>query len=378
MKGKRFRIFDIAGFPVYLDLSWFVTFIGLGLLLAFSYLPGFYGPMSVQGYLVCGFLASLLTFGSVLVHELGHAVVSRRFGIQIKSIRLFIFGGLAVMEREPSRPHVEMLIAVAGPLTNLLIGILLWVIFPWRALSGSVAAVMMQYLVVINLGMALFNLLPGFPMDGGRILRAILWHFNGNYKKSSKVSSQIGRVFAFVVIVFASLEMVIFITNWQVQSLFNAALFAFMGMFLVESANSSYARAVYKSALEEMQVSDIMTFDVPAVPHDITIEAFLKDIYYKASFGGYPVLDGGRLIGILCYEDIQTVPSDKRLEFAISEFMRPVGDTLSKHEQIASVLKKMVQSGAKNYVVIDDNGTAIGMVSDQDIIRLLRIRNTKS
>ncbi|MDP9250387.1 MAG: site-2 protease family protein, partial [Chloroflexota bacterium] len=255
--GSSFRIGRIFGIQIGVHASWFVIFFIFTYLFAAGELPATYSDWQPALYWVVGALISLLFFASVLAHELSHALVARRFGLRVRDITLFIFGGAASLEDEAKRPRDEAIMAGAGPITSLLLGALLGgigVVAPQpqlRAIAG--------WLGYINISLGLFNLIPGFPMDGGRILRAILWKVRGDRYAATRNAATVGRAFGYLLIA-GGVYLIL-----QGSNPFNGIWLALIGWFLSNAAESAVAQVSVEHALKGIKVSEVMESDPPSV-----------------------------------------------------------------------------------------------------------------
>ncbi len=263
--GSTFNLGRLFGIQFRLHFSWFIIFI----LVTFSLV---YPDYSQWRYWVIGVITSLLFFASVVAHELAHSLVGRANGIPIESISLFIFGGVAQMTKEATRPGAELKMAAAGPICSLIIGGLfglLWLFIPNMA---EPVAVMILWLAMMNGVLAGFNLIPGFPLDGGRVFRALLWHFTDNYSRSTRIATRVGQgigylfVLGGISIIFLSIFLHPFGLSW-----FDGIWIAFIGWFLGSVASASYRQIRWQEALHNFTTSGATTPDCPVVPPDITV-----------------------------------------------------------------------------------------------------------
>ncbi|MFC2057252.1 site-2 protease family protein [Chloroflexota bacterium] len=259
--GKTFNLGKLFGIQFRLHFTWFIIFI----LVTVSLVYPNYAQWSYWGI---GIVTSLLLFASVVAHELAHSLVGRANGIPIKSITLFIFGGVAQMTKEATRPGAELKMAVAGPICSLVIGGLfglLWWLIPNKA---APVADMIRWLAVINGILAAFNLIPGFPLDGGRVFRSLLWRFTGNYSRSTRIATRVGQGLGYSFILGGIL--IIFLHPFDL-TWFDGIWIAFIGWFLGSAASASYRQICWQEALHSFTVSEIIPPDSPTVPSDIEV-----------------------------------------------------------------------------------------------------------
>jgi len=290
---KRIEVTKIFDIPIKLDLSWFIILAFITWTLAAGYFPSKYPELDKFTYLIMGLSSALLLFVSVLLHELSHALVARRNNIPIRGITLFIFGGIAEMDQEPPTARSEILMAAAGPLCSgilaflfLLIGNLFTNFLPYAPIIG-----ILQYCVFINTALMIFNLLPGFPLDGGRILRAVIWNYTGDIKKATYTTSRIGSSMGVFLIIFGFFS--IFTGNF-----IGGLWLALIGIFIKGAADAGYQQLLSGNLLQGIKVSEIMTRDLITVNNSITLDRLVDDYFcikYLADVNLFPVFPGDLL-----------------------------------------------------------------------------------
>ncbi|HUF78439.1 MAG TPA: site-2 protease family protein, partial [Thermoanaerobaculia bacterium] len=290
MFGKTIDLFSIFGFKIRLDFSWFLVAILITWSLAASYFPASSPGFAPAAYWMMGAAGALLLFASVVAHELSHATVARRFGMEMRGITLFLFGGVAEMTDEPPSPKAEFWVAVAGPIASFALGGLLFLAAGALALPPEVAAVI-AYLAMINVVLALFNLLPAFPLDGGRILRSVLWQWKGSLRWATRVTSAIGAGFGFVLIGVGVFLLV------ATGDFVGGMWLAILGLFLRGAARMSYQQLLLRRVLEGESVSRFMQAEPVTVPRHISVAELVEDYVYRHHHKLYPVVDGARLVG---------------------------------------------------------------------------------
>jgi len=301
--GNAFNLGKVFGIQFRLHYTWFIIFVFVTVSLSWVVFPGSYPGWSQLLYWVMGIVTSLLFFASVLAHELAHSLVGRANGIPIKSITLFIFGGVAQMTREAVRPGAEFKMAAAGPACSLILGSLfglLW--FYTQGLTEPIAGMAFQ-LAYINVALAVFNLIPGFPLDGGRVFRSILWRFTGNYIRSTRIATQVGRGVGYLFIGGGILIMFLF-HEW-----FSGLWLAFIGWFLENAASASYRQTQWRGALQGFTAAQVMTSDCPITPSDITVNQLVQEYSFTFASGNcyFLVADEGGLKGVLTLHSIKAV-----------------------------------------------------------------------
>jgi Zn-dependent protease len=304
--GRSIHLFTIFGFAVRLDPSWFIMAALWTSSLATQMFPASIGGLPRSIYWGMGVAGTLGLFASVVVHELAHSLVARRFGIGMRGITLFIFGGVAEMGGEPPSPKAEFLVAAAGPVMSLGIGLAGLGVSALGRLGGWPATPMavLGYLAWANLVLALFNMVPAFPLDGGRILRSILWRWKGSLRWATLISSRIGTGFGFLLI--AGGLLLVIQGNWSGLYLF------LLGLFVRNAAQMSYQQLLLRRAFEGEPVSRFMQPNPVTVPRQISVAELVQDFVYRYHHKLYPVLDdSGRLIGCVTTRQIKDMPKDE-------------------------------------------------------------------
>jgi len=369
--GGSFKVLKIKGITISIDLSWLIIFGLFVFLLAQTYFPN---PQVAPGHTIGTYwlfatITTLLFFASVVVHELSHALVARRRGIPISQITLFIFGGVAQMEDEPRTPGDEFTMAIAGPLASIGVAILFYGITQLALPIGSrILIAMFVYLAFINAVLAVFNLLPGFPMDGGRVFRSLLWKVMGDMRRATLVASLTGQVFGWGLIVLG------------IGSLFLPALrgygsiwFALIGWFLISAARSSYQQVVLRETLQRVPIREVMSPDVQAVPPDITLERLVAEYFLRESPSTLPVERDGALAGVISVEDVRAIPRERWPAMLVVEVMKPLEEeqVLSINNDAWDATNRMAQSRSDR-VLVAENRHVEGIVTRGSIMRWLQ------
>ncbi len=372
MRLRGLHLLRIAGIQIIIDYSWFIIFFLVIYTMAESVFPQAQKHFSTPQYWTMGLVAATLLFASVLLHELAHSFVAIRFGIQVLSIRLFIFGGVAQVSREPRIGRHEFLIALAGPATSMALALFFGITYGMVSLGGGPRAVasVSGYLMLSNALLAIFNLIPGFPLDGGRILRAILWDRWNDIARATKVVSQIGNAFALFIIVLGALQF--FLT----QSLISGLWFIFIGLFMKQSAVGSYQAVVVKQALAGVQIRQIMTEHVVTVDWLVSIDELVRDYIYKHQFTNFPVFNREEFIGMVSLADVKTVPKELWGFKQVRDIMTPVDQvpSLNPNDDATEALARMVTDDLGRMPVVED-GHLVGIVSRRDIMNLFKIKS---
>lgn len=359
----------IIGIEIKVHYSWFVIFGIVTISLATAYFPGQYQSENALLYWIPAVFTALILFCSVLVHELAHSFVAIKNGIEIRGINLFIFGGVAEMTGEPRTATAELKIAAAGPLTSIAIGFFFYLI---EALFGSGLRIEIlspvKYLKFINFALAFFNLIPGFPLDGGRLFRAVLWKSSGDIKSATRTASRFGQGFAFFLMLVGAFEA---FTGQFLSGLW----LIFIGFFLDQASKSSYQQLLLRESLTGVKIADIMTKDMVSIDGNIFLKSVIDNYFLKYRHSSYPVIDGDRVIGLIAIKNIKDIPQDRWDRTKAREAMVPLNDSLfaGPEEQAVLVLNRMLKDGVSKVVVIKDS-RLVGILTLQNIMRLFKIK----
>ncbi len=370
MFGKRFNILSIAGMKIGIDVSWFFIAILLSWTLAAGYFPYRYSNLSTGTYWLMGVLGMLGLFVCVILHEMGHAFVARHYKLPTRQITLFLFGGVAEIQKEPSTPKVEFLMSITGPIVSFFLALCFYFLSmlsiqqDWSVIAQG----LFGYLALINLIIAIFNMIPAFPLDGGRVLRSILWAWKKNLAWATKVASRIGAGFGFFLIFFGILNFI--------QGAFVAGFWlVILGWFLRHAAASSESQFFITKELRGAKVSSFMKNKAISAPPDITIQEFVDKYVYKSHHHLYPVAEDGTLLGYVSLLEVKSVPHDAWAKTQIKSIMVPRSQfqTVTPETNALDALTLMQQSGATLLVTSKDN-TLIGLLTTQDLLKLISLK----
>jgi len=358
----------VFGIPIKLHTSWFLIAALITWSLAGSYFPQEYPGWATITYWIVGAVTAVLFFASVLLHELGHSVVALREKVPVRNITLFIFGGVAQIGREPPTAGAEFRMAVAGPLTSLVLAGLSGLLSLGFAATFPLAA-SFAYLARINLMLAAFNLLPGFPLDGGRVLRAILWRLNGSLRTATRWASAVGRSVAYLFIFVGVGQMFLggFLDGlWTV----------FIGWFLNDAARSSYRQVLLKEMLAGVTVGDVMSQQCVTVPGDLQLDRLIADQVLRSGHQYLFVEENGDIEGLITLRDVRAVPRNRWTELTARQVMTPVDALFQAHsdEDVLTLLQQMEQADV-NQVPVVDNGHLLGVVTRGNLLNYLRLRS---
>ncbi|MCP3677418.1 MAG: CBS domain-containing protein [Deltaproteobacteria bacterium] len=367
---KGLKLFKVIGIQISLDYTWFIIFALVAWTLSQGYFPSVLPGLAMWIYIAMGVVSSLLLFASILLHELSHSYVANRLGMDIRGITLFIFGGIAELSREPDDPRMELKIAIAGPIASVVLAIFFWFItegLTAMALFPLVASVC-NYLAIINIVVVIFNMIPGFPLDGGRVLRAIWWMKSGNLQRATMVASRVGKGFALFLIFFGILQT--FTGN-----IIGGLWMVFIGFFLQQAAESGSREVLIKNSLSGIRVGDVMTREVVTVHPDDSLQIIVDDYLFRHHCVSFPVVAASRLVGMLNLGDIRAVPKEKWRETRVRDVMEPVTQRsiASSEETAIEVLSRMATLGVGRFPVVREGGL-VGIISRRDIMKLMAFK----
>lgn len=388
---RGFHLARIAGIDVYLDWSLAIVFMLVTFSLGGVAFPTWHPDWGAGTVWLTAATAAVLFFASVLIHELAHALVGRRFGIDVPTITLFVFGGMAQMREEPHAWRPELLMAIAGPITSLLLGAL----FVWigSALSGplpdttdpeaflsglSPAATLFFWLGPINVILGLFNLVPGFPLDGGRVLRAALWGATGDLVRATRWASNAGRGVAWLLIATGFAMALGVRVPFFGSGLGGGLWLALIGWFLHNAAVASYRQLLVRESLVEVPVARLMTTEHKTVAPGLTVRRFVDEHLLRGDQRAFPVVDGGRLVGLVCLKDVHRLPRDEWDTRSVADIMTAAGElaTLSPEDDGVEALNALNRRNVNQLPVVD-GGRVIGIVRREDVLRWLAIYGDK-
>ncbi|HEX9615917.1 MAG TPA: site-2 protease family protein [Anaerolineales bacterium] len=369
MIRNAIRIGKVFGIEVGLDYSWFIIFVLITWSLAGHYLM-VYQDWSPGFRLGLALVTALLFFISVLAHEFGHSLVAIATGTPVRSITLFIFGGIAQITREPKRPLHEFLIAIAGPLVSFGLAAAFGGLLLVGQLSGLRGLEALgSWLGRINLILALFNLIPGFPLDGGRVFRSIVWGLTGNLNRATRLAGAIGQGVAWLFILVGIWQ--IFSGNWA-----NGLWIAFIGWFLNSAALGSVQQVALRDLLKGQAVRKVMMTDCPRVSPTQNLQQLVYDTILPSGRRCFPVVEDGHVLGLVTLHRIKEVPREAWPQTSVSQVMIPEAQLLkaSPDEELYEVMERMSEEDVNQLPVVDQNGQWIGLVARDNILNFIRTR----
>jgi Zn-dependent protease/predicted transcriptional regulator len=361
------------GISLRLHYSWFLIFVLVTWALAAAYFPIYYPNWSLTLKIAAGVITSFLFFASVLVHELMHSIVAVREGIKIQAITLFFLGGVSQMSGEPKTAGDEFRMAAAGPFSSLILGGVFLGIF--YALSGvdslavQFVAAISKYLGIINILLGVFNLIPGFPLDGGRVLRSLIWWRSRNLQRATKIASNIGRIIGFLFI-FGGIWLA-FIGNF-----FNGLWLVLIGWFLETAASGSYRQVMLQDMLKGHKASEVMSQDCVVVPPDITVERLVNEHILSSGRRCFPVVSGGHTEGLVTLSNVRSIPRDAWKTTLVREAMTPLNQvkSVSPNEDLANILQILSENDINQVPVVWEN-KVVGIVARDNLINFINTRN---
>jgi Zn-dependent protease/CBS domain-containing protein len=365
---SSFTIARIRGIPIGVHYTWAFAVLLITWSLAAGYFPASYPGWGRPTYIVVGLAAALLLFVSVLFHELCHAIVAQARGLTVHSITLFIFGGVSNIAQDSEDPQDEFLIAVVGPLSSLALAGLFWLI--WQAVPNDVGptGALLYYLALVNLMLAIFNILPGFPLDGGRVLRAILWGATGSVVRGTTIASVVGQVVAFIFIGYGFLQ--IFDGNFL-----NGLWIAFIGWFLNSAAESTRRQVVMQEGFKGVKVGAVMTPDPPFVGPALTVRELVDEYILRRGLRALPVAQDGRIVGLVTLMDVQKLPEAEWAGNSVGAVMtREPLRSVGPDTPVTKALEMLVEVDVNQVLVVDTDGTLLGILSRSDVMRFLQMR----
>ncbi|MDG7007242.1 MAG: site-2 protease family protein [Nitrososphaerota archaeon] len=367
--ATAFRLGKVAGIPVYLDYSWFVIFFLLVWTIGFDLMPAAFPGLSQFYYLLTGAVTAILFFASLLVHELAHSIIAERNGLRIRRITLFLLGGVSELGDEPKDASLELKMAAAGPLTSAAIALvfgLVWVLSSTLDLSPLVQAPLF-YLAFVNALMAGFNLIPAFPMDGGRMLRSLLWRRNGDVVRSTVAASSAGRTVASFTIFLGLFTM--FLVDFV-----SGVWLVLIGWFISSSSTASFSQAVAAEELLGVRAADVMTRRVDSVPPEMTLQD-LSEEFLRTKHTGFPVLSDGHLQGCVTMDDLRRSKRDSWAKKTVAEAMTPEARLITARlEDPAMDVLGALQRGDIGRVFVMDGDAVAGIITRSDVLKAIERR----
>ncbi len=366
---KNLYVGKIKGITIELNSSWFVVVILVSFVFSNFYLPFFYPEWSSAEYWSVGVCIALLLYASILLHELSHSLVAQKYGINVDKITLFIFGGLAHLSRDAKTPDHELRISAAGPLASLglFIGFrAVYVVFSGIIPIEPVAAIGL-FVSNLNLVIAAFNSVPAMPLDGGRILRALIWKYSGSRNRGTKIASIAGGVFSNLLIFFG----IIFIVQ---GNMLNGVWLCMIGLFLGQSSRFQAQNIKLEKLFHGMTVRNLMTTDIISVSPGMTVDQVIRGFFYNYKHPCFPVIDKGEILGLLTVHSLKNVHRDEINRVRVEQIYLPLDTsfTISPDEEMVNVLQMIMRNPLGRFLAIED-GRLSGIISKTDILKYISI-----
>jgi Zn-dependent protease/predicted transcriptional regulator len=371
MFGKKIKLFKIFGFEVGIDWSWIILAILIAWSLSVGIFPFQYQGLSSQTYWLMGIVGALGLFFSIIFHEMCHSLVARKYGMAMKGITLFIFGGVAEMGEEPPNPKAEFMMAIVGPISSIAVAIVFYGIYALGRQNGWSEPIsgVVQYLAYINGLLAFFNLVPAFPLDGGRVLRSILWGLKKNLRWATSISSKIGSGFGILLIVLGAYQFL--------RGNFIGGMWWFLiGMFLRGAARTSYQQLLLRKALEGEPVRRFMKSDPVVVSPSITVEQLVEDYIYKYHYKMFPIVEGtDRLIGCVTTRQVKEIPREEWGQRRIGEIAAQcsVENTIGPQVDAMKALSIMSKTGASR-LLVTEGSHLLGIIALKDLLKFFALK----
>lgn len=388
MLRSGFRVGRIVGINIFIDWSWVFIFLLITANLAVGFFPSSHPQWGPVLSWITALVAALLFFASVLAHELAHSIVAKARGLPVSRITLFLFGGVSNIEHEPTSPGTEFIMAIVGPVTSLVLGVVFLFlggvgVYLGGSLSGDTTGLLgrlgpvstlLLWLGPINILLGVFNMIPGFPLDGGRVLRSILWAGTHNLRLATRWASWIGQAVAWILIVIGiamvfGIEIPFFGTG-----LIGGLWLAFIGWFLNNAAVQSYRQVVMEDVLEGIPVATLMRPNAVSVPPNMTINQLVYDYVMNTDERSFPVLDGDRLAGLVSLADVREIPRVQWDTTTVAQIMTPADELTiaTPREDATQALNDLASRDIRQIPVVQE-GRLVGMLRRADVMRYLQL-----
>ncbi|MEJ2306207.1 MAG: site-2 protease family protein, partial [candidate division WOR-3 bacterium] len=355
---------------VSLDMSWLIIFVLITWTLAKGVFPNYYKNLSTMTYWLMGLTGALGLFLSIILHELSHSLVARKFDLPIKGITLFIFGGIAQMEEEPESPKAEFFMAIAGPLMSIFLGGVFYLLYIQGQKIGFSEPVngIFGYLRLLNFVLAGFNLLPAFPLDGGRVFRSILWQTKNDLRWATRIASNIGSAFGFI---FIAVGVFMFLRGAFITGIW----WALIGLFMRNASSSAYRRMQLTEVLKGHKVKKFMKTNPVSVSSSLTLKELVEDYIYTHHYKMFPVLKDHKLLGCITTREVKNIPREEWQSTKIEEAMNKCSpeNTISPEEEAIDALKKIKKSG-NSRLMVTENDKLIGIITLKDLVEFFSLK----
>ncbi len=356
----------VFGIPLRINYTWFIIFAWATFSLVFQDVSIGY---PIEQSIILGILTSLLFFASIITHELAHSILAMRNNIPVKEITLFVFGGVSQITKEATRPRAEFLIAIVGPLTSLALAGIFWGLHLLLAGTHQMLDTSLQWLAWINVLLAVFNLIPGFPLDGGRIFRALVWQRTHDYHRATRIATKVGQGIAYAFIA-GGIALILILQLWL-----DGMWLIFIGWFLNNAARASYQQILLHDALVGITARQVTDYDSPLIPPHLTLTELVQQHILPTGRSCFLISWGAELEGMVTMQQIKKVPRSRWPTTTAQDIMTPASKlkVAYAHQDILSVLQEMNGESA-NHIPVMEAGKVIGIINREDIARFLRTR----
>jgi Zn-dependent protease/CBS domain-containing protein len=368
MANSSFKLGRVVGIDVGIHYSWLLAFALVVWSLAAGFFPTNYPGWDAPTYWLVGVLSGLALFAAVLVHELSHSLVARARGQSVSSITLFLFGGVSNLSAEPERPADEFVVAIVGPLTSFVLALAFWTAYWLLSPGESPLGAILGYLAIVNVMLGVFNLLPGFPLDGGRVLRSVVWAATGSLQRATDIASYSGQILGLSLIFWGMGQMI-------GGNILGGAWIAFIGWFLNGAAETIRQQQALEDSLKQVTVGAVMNPHPPVADPGMSVEAFVFDEVLREGRRALPILDHGRLVGIVSITHAKKVPHADWATQRVGAIMTHAPlKTISPNTDLRTALRLLVGGSLNQLLVVSDDRLA-GMLSRADLLRFLELRD---
>ncbi len=363
-------LFKLLGFTVSIDASWGIILFLVVWSLSEGLFPGYFPDLSSQTYWLMGLLGALGLFVSIIIHEFSHSLVARKYGLEIKGITLFIFGGVAEMKDEPNSPKTEFFMAIAGPIASFMLSILFGALYQVAKITEFPVPVIgiLGYLSAVNMLLAVFNMVPAFPTDGGRILRSLLWWIKGDIRWATQIASRISLIFAIAIIFIGFMSLI-------GGNFIGGLWWILIGSFLFSAANASYQRLVMKQSFEGKRVDDFMNPNPVTVPFHITLQEFVDKYLYHYHYKMFPVVKDDKISGLIMIQMLKAHPHEEWKHLLVSQVMQlqSPNNTIASNTSINDALNKMNETGLSR-LLVEEKRKVVGIITLKDLLEYLALK----
>ncbi len=365
---RNYRIFSLFGIPIEINPTWLFTLAFFVYILGGELYPDALEDEPAWFLWALAFVSGLLFFASIIVHELAHSLVAQRYGIPVRAITLFMLGGVSQITKEAKRPLVEFVTAIVGPLTSFLLAAIFVGLALTPGIHGGRIGIMFEFLFVMNLSLGVVNMAPGFPLDGGRVLRGIVWWITGNAVRATRIAARVGQVIAFVMILYGLMQ-------FFRGAGFNGLWIAFIGWFLLSASRESYAQMVISEGLRGLRVGDVMSRDFPVVDAHSNLQTFAEENLTRTGRRFWVVTLNGQPEGIITPNEMSAVTRNRWPYTTVADVMRPLDatHTVNPNTPVTEALEVMASQDLNQLPVMNEHGLA-GLISRSHILQLIQTR----